>query len=83
MSLTKRVVSQRRFAVPEYQELDAGKPIHVEVESAEAHLRRVSEVAAAASLVRYNGGSLRSGRGAVMALNGMDGGIFPGMPAGY
>jgi hypothetical protein len=62
-----RVVSQRRFSAPDYQEVDAGKPIHLLVESSQAVLRRVSEVAGGAALMWYSGGSAQAERGAVMA----------------
>jgi len=65
--LPNRVVSQRRFAAPTYDEVDAGTPIHIQTESTEAILRRVSRVGDGAALVWYSGNSGQSERGAIMA----------------
>lgn len=62
-----RVVSQKRFAATAYNEVQAGPPIHIQVESTEAILRRVSRIAAGAALLWYSGCSEQSGRGAIMA----------------
>lgn len=72
-----RVVSQRRFNAPEYREADAGKPIHIQVESTQAILRRVSEVAGGAALMWYSGRSAQSGRAAIMTYVPVSGAYSP------
>lgn len=62
-----RVVLQRRFAAPDYHEIDRGEPIHKEISSSECLQRRLSEVAPNAALIWYSGNSRAAGRGALMA----------------
>src|SRR5271165_6072784 len=62
-----RVVSQRRFSAPDYAEVDSGKPIHAQVESTVALLRKAAAVAPNTALAWYSGNSHAAGRGAVMA----------------
>jgi hypothetical protein len=62
-----RVASQRRFRAPEYREINAGKPIHIQIDSAKATRRRVSEIAGGAALIWYSGCSNTTERGAIMA----------------
>jgi hypothetical protein len=61
-----RVVSQRRFRAPDYEETDSGKPIHTNVESTVALLRKAATVAPNTALVWYSGNSSATGRGSVM-----------------
>jgi len=61
-----RVISQRRFEMPSYEEVDAGEPLHVRQTSAEAMERNVSEVVPDTALVWYSGNSGSAGRGSVM-----------------
>jgi hypothetical protein len=62
-----RVVYQKRYAAPTYQEVDSGKPLHSEIPAGAAITRRASEVAPGAALVWYSGNSRETGRGSVMA----------------
>jgi hypothetical protein len=62
-----RVRSERRFTAPEYLEVTAPNSVHVAVESQHALHRRMSNIVPDASAIWYGGGSLRSGRGSVMA----------------
>ena len=62
-----RVVRQRRFAAPTYDEVDSGPEIHAAVTGGEATQRRVADVAPGAALVWLSGRSLTNGRGAIMA----------------
>ena len=62
-----RVVSQRRFSAPAYEEIDCGKPIHKRIPSRIALNRTVATVAPKSALVWYRGESKVTGRGAVMA----------------
>jgi hypothetical protein len=62
-----RVVSQRRFSGPAYEEIDCGKPIHKRVPSGIALNRRAATAVPKSALVWYSGESKGTGRGAVMA----------------
>jgi hypothetical protein len=62
-----RVVSQRRFAAPSYEEIDCGEPIHKRIPSRLALRRKAAAVEPRASLLWYSGDSKASGRGSVMA----------------
>src|SRR5215467_316509 len=62
-----RVISQRRFAAPDYTESERGDLIHIAIESDEARKRRVNDVAHGAALVWYGAGSDQARRGAIMA----------------
>ena len=72
-----RVVSQRRFFAPHYDETDSGKPIHANVESTVALLRKAATVAPNAALAWYSGNSSANGRGAVMAYLPVSGSYWP------
>lgn len=62
-----RVVSQRRFSAPTYEEIDCGKPIHKRMPSTIALNRTVAAAAPKSALVWYSGESKATGRGALMA----------------
>jgi len=62
----RRVVSQRRFAAPTYEEVASGKPIHIRVPSNLALLRKAATEPRTA-LVWYSGNSRTAGRDAIMA----------------
>jgi hypothetical protein len=62
-----RVVSQRRFSAPTYEQVDCGEPIHKRMPSRVALNRPVTTAAPNSSLVWYSGESKVTGRGAVMA----------------
>jgi hypothetical protein len=62
-----RVVSQRRFSSPTYEEIDYGEPIHKRMASRVALNRTVATVAPRSALVWYSGEAKMTGRGAVMA----------------
>jgi len=62
-----RVVSQRSFAAPTYEEVANGKPIHTQMPSNRALLRKAATAAPGTALVWYSGNSGTVGRGAVMA----------------
>ncbi len=62
-----RVISQRRFSAPEFVEIESGKPVHINIESSQAGLRRTVDVARGAAVLWYSGNSELSGRGAIMA----------------
>jgi hypothetical protein len=62
-----RVVSQRRFSAPTYEEVDCGKPIHKRMPSRVALNRTVATAAPRSALLWYSGESKATGRGAVMA----------------
>ncbi len=61
-----RVVWQKRFAAPTYDETVAGKPVHVRKPSELAMARKMSEVAPGAAVVWYSGNSQKTGRGCVL-----------------
>lgn len=61
-----RVVSQRRFAGPAYEEVHGGKPIHIRVPSSVALLRKAATAEPRTALVWYSGNSRITGCGAVM-----------------
>jgi hypothetical protein len=62
-----RVVSQRRYSSPTYEEIDCGEPIHKRIPSRIALTRTVATAATKSALVWYSGKSKATGRGAVMA----------------
>ena len=62
-----RVVSQRSLAAPNYEEVANGKPIHTQMPSNRALLRKAATAAPGTALVWYGGNSRTAGRGAVMA----------------
>ncbi|MFC5862808.1 hypothetical protein ACFPT7_10940 [Acidicapsa dinghuensis] len=62
-----RVVSQRRFTAPYYEEVDAGSPIHQKIRSRHALRRKASEIAPGTLLVWYSGESEKDKRGSLMA----------------
>jgi hypothetical protein len=62
-----RVVSQRRFAAPTYEEVVSGKPIHIRVPSNLALLRKAATAEPRTALLWYSGNSRTAGRGAIMA----------------
>jgi hypothetical protein len=62
-----RVVSQRRFSAPAYEEIDCGSPVHKRMPSRVALNRTVATAAPKSALVWYSGESKATGRGAVMA----------------
>jgi hypothetical protein len=68
----ERVVSQRRFAGPQYREIDPGKPLHRHVSSSVALERRAAEIEPETVLVWYSGNSKANGRGALMAYIPID-----------
>jgi hypothetical protein len=61
-----RVVSQRRFAAPAYEEIDGGKPIDKSIPSDLALVRKAALAEPMTALVWYSGNSQAAGRGAVM-----------------
>jgi hypothetical protein len=62
-----RVVSQRRFAGPDYKEIDGGRPVHKQIPAGVALNRRAASAVPGAALVWYSGESKATGRGALMA----------------
>jgi len=62
-----RIVSQRRFIAPLYEETDAGEPIHIRIRTGLALNRRAADVAPSCALVWFNGNSKNTGRGSLMA----------------
>jgi hypothetical protein len=72
-----RVVSQRKFDYPNYSEADPGKPLHIDVEGAQAILRRIAVEAHGAAVMWYSGRSGESGRGSVMSYVPVNGEYMP------
>jgi hypothetical protein len=62
-----RVVRQRRFASPSYEEVPSDPQIHVSASGEEALARRLAQVAPGAALVWFSGASEPNRRGAIMA----------------
>jgi hypothetical protein len=63
----ERILSQRRFAAPDYNETDAGEAIHKRVRSGLAIRRTASTEAPKTAFVWYSGNSAANERGALMA----------------
>jgi len=61
-----RVVSQRKFSKPTYEEVDEGGPIHRKVGGGDALRRKIAKEAPGTAFVWYSGNSKAAGRGAVM-----------------
>jgi hypothetical protein len=62
-----RVLSQRKFSAPNYDEGNSGKPLHKTMKSATAMGRKAAEVAPGQILIWYSGNSDNIGRGSLMA----------------
>jgi len=62
-----RVIYQRRFTGPAYDEVDSGELLHKAIPSAAAVTRKVSEFAPGTALVWYSGNSQDTLRGSIMA----------------
>ena len=71
-----RVVSQRRFVGPSYEEIDGGKPIHERIASRFALRRKAATTAPKATLFWYSGNSKTAGRGALVAYVATAGGYW-------
>ncbi len=61
-----RVVTQRVFVGPDFEETLAAEPLHIECPSKEALTRRIAEIDKDAAFVWFSGESETQGRGAVM-----------------
>ena len=61
-----RVVGQRVFAGPDYEETVAAAPLHIECPSKQALLRRISDIDADAAFLWFSGESAAQTRGSVM-----------------
>jgi len=61
-----RVLSQRKYIAPTYEEVDEGHRLHVQIEGNLATLRFAKDVAPRTALVWYSGNSKNSGRGSLM-----------------
>jgi hypothetical protein len=62
-----RIVSQRRFAAPNYLEIAGGQPLHRKVRSGDAILRRIAAIEPGAAVLWYSGNSKITGHGSAMA----------------
>jgi hypothetical protein len=62
----ERVVSQRRFAGPAFDEIDGGKPVHLSVPSRLALRRKAAKEEPETALVWYSGNSKANGRGSLL-----------------
>jgi uncharacterized protein (DUF4415 family) len=71
----ERVVSQRRFAAPEYREIDPGKPVHLHLRNRLALRRKAAAEEPETALAWYSGNSKANGRGALM--------VYPPAGASY
>jgi hypothetical protein len=78
-----RVVCQRRFAAPLYDEVDGGKPLHLQIPSSVAMTRKVADIAPGAILLWYSGRSESSGRGSIMAYGPAEEGAYWSWYAGW
>jgi hypothetical protein len=78
-----RVVSQRRFAAPLYDEVDGGRPLHLQISSSVAMTRKVADIEPGAILLWYSGSSTSSGRGSVMAYVPAEEGSYWSWYAGW
>jgi hypothetical protein len=62
-----RIVSQRRFAAPNYLEIAEGSPLHRKVRSHDAMLRQIAATEPGAAVLWYSGTSKITGHGSAMA----------------
>jgi hypothetical protein len=62
----ERVLSQRRFIAPAFEEIDAGKPVHIHVPSRIALRRKVAVEEPNTALAWYSGKTKENGRGSLM-----------------
>lgn len=72
-----RILWERRYAAPEYEQVPIRSIIHVSVAADRARVRFVHEVAPNSSLVWYSGASNSNKRGAIMAYVRVDGSYWP------
>jgi hypothetical protein len=61
-----RVVEERMFATPSFDEQMIASPVHIKCRTGDATSRRIEQLDKKAVLVWYSGGSAQEGRGAVM-----------------
>ena len=73
----ERVVSQRRFVAPCFEEVDAGELIHKRMRTTEALKRKAALAAPDTALVWYSGKSKTSGRGSLMSYLPLDSAYWP------
>ena len=73
----ERVLSQRRFVAPEFDEVEAGQPIHKHIPSGQALLRKAALAAPDTALVWYSGKSKVNGRGSLMSYLSLDSAYWP------
>ena len=73
----ERVLSQRRFVAPAFDEIDAGEPIHKHVPSRTALRRKIAVEAPGQAIIWYSGNSEVNGRGALMAYIPFDDSYWP------
>jgi hypothetical protein len=65
--IPSRIVSQRRFAAPNYLEIEEGAPLHRKVRSHDAMLRQIAATEPGAAALWYSGNSKITGHGSAMA----------------
>jgi hypothetical protein len=71
-----RVLTQRRYSAPLYEEVDSGRPVHVDATSGQAMARYVASVEPETALIWYSGESQIAKRGSVMAYVPAEGGYI-------
>ena len=73
----ERVLSQRRFIAPEFDEVEAGPPIHKHIPSSHALQRKAALAASGAAIMWYSGKSKANGRGSLMSYLPLDSAYWP------
>jgi hypothetical protein len=68
-----RIVSQRRFASPNYVETDAGRPLHIEVSSSEALRRKLATIEPDTAVIWYSADSYQTGQMSLMTYAPVNG----------
>lgn len=73
----ERVVSQRRFVAPDFEEMEAGEPVHLHISSGEAMRRKAALTLPGTALVWYSGNSKKNRRASLMAYLPLDSSYWP------
>ena len=72
----ERVISQRRFVAPQFDEIEAGRPLHLQVHSGEALQRKAAMQEPKKALAWYSGNTKENGRGSLMVYLPVDDGYW-------
>jgi hypothetical protein len=64
-----RVIWHKRFDAPEFVEREPGRPIHISIESQQALLRKMTDVAPKTTVIWFSGNTKTTQRGSVLVYS--------------